>query len=47
MFYIKGLKYKTNVIHHGIIMILVTKKLSEKSLKTVAMVTKIPSIIPS
>ena len=38
---------KTKVIHHDIIMILVTTKLSEKSLKTVAMVTKILPLIPS
>ena len=36
------------VIHHNIIiiMILVTTKMSEKSLKTVAMVTKILPLIP-
>ena len=37
---------KTKVIHHDIIMKLVTTKLSEKSLKTVAMVTKILPLIP-
>ena len=37
---------KTKVIHHDIIMKLVTKKLSEKSLKTVAMVTKLLPLIP-
>ena len=41
MFYIKRLKIiKTKVIHHDIIIILVTTKMSEKSLKTVAMVYK-------
>ena len=44
MFYIKGLNSK--VIHHDIIIILVTTKMSEKSLKTVAMVTKILPLIP-
>ena len=38
---------KTKVIHHDIIIILVTTKLSEKSSKTVAMVTKILPLIPS
>ena len=37
---------KIKVIHHDIIMILVTTKMSKKSLKTVAMVTKILRLIP-